>query len=261
MGLRNPFFAMDTGTKDAKHQTAAAQVAMLKELGYAGCDHTGCAGLAEKLAALDEHGLRLFAVYLGVWVEPDSGKYDAALPEAIKLLKGRDVILWLSMMSRTYGASSPEGDRRAVEVIREIADMAREYGVRVALYPHINTWLERVDDAVRVAKQVARDNVGVTFNLFHWLRVDDEENMRAVLELALPHLYVVTINGSSHEGSIETLDRGSFDLRALLGTLKDLGYAGPIALQGYGIGGDVHENLSRSMAAWRKLAADVGKDE
>ncbi len=32
----NPFFAMDTATKDDKHKTAKQQVQMVKELGYAG---------------------------------------------------------------------------------------------------------------------------------------------------------------------------------------------------------------------------------
>ena len=32
--LDNPFFAMDTGTKDANHLTAESQAKMLAELGY-----------------------------------------------------------------------------------------------------------------------------------------------------------------------------------------------------------------------------------
>ncbi len=31
-----PLFAMDTGTRDATHQTAEAQVALAKEIGFAG---------------------------------------------------------------------------------------------------------------------------------------------------------------------------------------------------------------------------------
>jgi len=52
------------------------------------------------------------------------------------------------------------------------------------------------------------------------------------------------------------LDRGSFDVRQLLKALNELGYTGPIGLQGYGIGGDVYENLKRSMEAWRRFSAD-----
>ena len=48
-GWDNPFFAMDTGTKDANHQTAKAQVEMLNELGYDGIGYEDPVGAAEML--------------------------------------------------------------------------------------------------------------------------------------------------------------------------------------------------------------------
>ena len=118
--------------------------------------------------------------------------------------------------------------------------------------------MERVEDAVRVVKQVDRANVGVTFNLCHWLKVDDEKNMESLIKLAMPHLFVVTINGADSGGNdwkglIQTLDKGTFDIGKFLKTLADNGYTGPIGFQGYGIGGDAYDNLKRTMAAWREL--------
>ena len=254
----NPFFAMDTATKDAKHKTAKQQVQMVKELGYAGIGCTAGKGLGEMLEELDKNGLRLFTVYLGVNIDPDQQKYGPELKEAIEVLKGRNAMLWLFVRSNKLRPSSPEGDARAVEIIREVADMAAEFRVRVALYPHYGFWIERVEDAVRVARKVDRKNVGVTFNLCHWLRVDDEKNMKSLINSAMPHLFVVTINGADSGGKdwktlIQTLDRGTFDMRRFLKTLSDCGYTGPIGLQGYGIGGDAHDNLKRSMNAWLSL--------
>lgn len=265
-GLPNEFFAMDTGTIDANHVTAKAQVEMLKGLGYAGLAYwegnpkRGDYGLADVLGELDKNGLKIFPLYYGVWLDEDKPKYDEGMKEAIELLKGRDGIIWLHIMSEKYKKSSPDGDERAVEIVREIADMAHESGLRVALYPHVNDWLERVGDAVRVAEKVNRRNVGVTFNLFHWLRVEGEENMEEVMKLAMPYLFVVTINGSLREGSIETLDKGEFDVYKFLKKLNELGYAGPIGLQGYGLKGDVRENLSRSMKAWRGFSARMAAE-
>ena len=118
--------------------------------------------------------------------------------------------------------------------------------------------MERVEDAVRVARKVERENVGATFNLCHWLKVDGKD-LQARLEQALPHLSVVTVNGADADGAgwdrlIQTLDKGSYDVGGVLTILEGLGYTGPIGLQGYGIGGDVHDNLRRSMDAWRKLS-------
>ena len=268
-GLVNPFFAMDTifGVPGRRALSPKQQAAMVKELGYAGISYWGNAeGLSELLEELDKNGLAAFPPYYGINLDPDKQKYDPELKEIIRLLQGRDTAIWIFIISREYKRSSPEGDPRAVEILREIADMAKEAGLRIALYPHTGFWLERVEDAVRVAKKVDRENVGVTFNLCHWLMVDDERNVKPLLELAMPYLFVVTINGADREGKgwdrlIQTLDRGTFDLYEFLKTLVGLGYEGPIGLQGYGIKGDPYENLKRSMDAWRELSKRVAAAE
>jgi sugar phosphate isomerase/epimerase len=121
--------------------------------------------------------------------------------------------------------------------------------------------VERIEDAVRVAGKVDRPNVGVMFNLCHWLRVDKQRDYKPLLQQALPRLWAVSINGADlfddkpgWEHYIQPLDNGSFDLAGLLKTLKDLGYKGPIGLQCYGIGGDARQHLARSMAAWQRLS-------
>ena len=260
--MTNPFFAMDNGTIDAGHRTYESRAKMLRELGYAG--YGGRVGdVPGILKVLDDHGLKLFNIYTGLTI--DNGQYDPKLKAAIKALKGRETFIWLFVRSRKYKRSSPDGDEAAVKAIREIADLAAASGLKVALYPHTGFWVERVEDAVRVAKKVDRKNVGVTFNLCHWLRVDKEENLRPLLKLAGPHLFLVTINGADSGGKswqalIQTLDRGTYDVGKVLAVLKGLGYTGPIGLQGYGIGGDAHDNLTRSMAAWRRLTGRAGGD-
>ena len=253
-----PFFAMDTAIKDAAHQTAKEQVAMVRELGYAGIGCTAGKELPEMARELDKNGLRLFTVYLGVNIDPDQPKYGPELKETIEVLRGRNAMLWLFVQSSKQKPSDSSGDPRAVKILQEVADMAAEANVRVALYPHTGFWVERVEDAVRVANKVNCKNVGVTFNLCHWLMVDDEKNVESLIKLAMPHLFVVTINGADSGGKdwktlIQTLDRGTFDMQGFLRTLYDCGYKGPIGFQGYGIGGDAYDNLKRTMEAWRKL--------
>ena len=82
--------------------------------------------------------------------------------------------------------------------------------------------------------------------------------MRSLITSAMPHLFVVSINGADSGGKdwktlIQTLDRGSFNMRRFLRTLNRAGYTGPIGLQCYGIGGDAYDNLSRSIDAWKRL--------
>jgi sugar phosphate isomerase/epimerase len=174
----------------------------------------------------------------------------------MKALEGRETVLWTPLLSKKYGVSSPEGDADAVRILQTLADAAAPHGLRIAIYPHTGFWVARVEDAVRVARKVQRPNVGVTFNLCHWLMVDGED-LRQRIEAAAPHLFMVTINGADRgdtwKALIQTLDQGSFEVGQVLDILEDMGYQGPIGLQGYGIGGDVRENLNRSMGAWREL--------
>lgn len=251
-----PFFAMDTGTKDENHQTFQQQVEMLKSLGYDGMDHTGVENLDEHLYQLDKNGLRLFAIYLDVWADADKQSFNDGLEDAIAQLKGRDVTLWVPIRSHDFDASDPQGDEAAVKIVQKIADRAAESGLDVVLYPHSNFLVEKIDDAVRIAEKANRDNVGVTFNLCHWLRTD-KSDLEKTLKAAAPYLKMVTINGADFEGDwnqlIQPLGAGEFDVSTVLRILKEINYSGPIGLQGYGIGGDVFQNLKKSMNAWREL--------
>jgi sugar phosphate isomerase/epimerase len=147
-----------------------------------------------------------------------------------------------------------------VEIIREMSDLAKASGAQLLLYPHQKDWIERLEDSIRVADKVDRPNVGVMFNLCHWLRVDTSRDYQSLLRRALPRLWAVSINGADEfdlapgwKHLIRPLDEGSFDVGALLKALTDMGYRGPIGLQCYGIGGDARDHLTRSMVKWQQL--------
>jgi sugar phosphate isomerase/epimerase len=265
-GLTDPFFALSNCIRCDQYATPEAQARVLKELGYAGIAPSGTAGIPEMLQALDKHGLKMTALYVGADLDPNKPKYDPGLPVAIRELKGRDTFIWLYILRGKFQPSSSDGDPQAVAIVREIAAMCDASGLRVALYPHTGFYVQRVEDAVRVAKKVDRPNVGVTFNLCHWLMVDEPSSMKRLMKLALPHLFLVTINGADRDGKswdrlIQPLDRGSFDVYPFLKTLKELGFDGPIGLQCYGVPGDKYENLKRSMAAWRKLSKRLAAEQ
>ncbi len=260
----NPFFVLSNGVADEKHATPESQAAMLAELGFDGIGPSGTQSIPAMLAALDQHKLKLHALYVGANVDPDQPKYEPGLPEAIGQLKGRDTFVWLYARSSKLKPGSSDGDVRAVEIVREIAAMAEASGLKVALYPHTGFYVESVQDAVRIARKADRPSVGVTFNLCHWLKVEGDRNLELRLEEARPYLFVVTINGADSGGTdwnrlIQPLDRGDFDHLRLLRILKAQGFRGPIGLQCYAVPGDKRENLERSMAAWRALQARLAE--
>jgi sugar phosphate isomerase/epimerase len=256
------FFAMDTGTQDAAHRTPEQQVALARETGFAGFGPTyrGPGNLREVLAALDKHQLKMFAIYVPLDIDSPE-PISPAIRDAIQQLRGRDAVIWLFVKSKAQPPSDPAGDAKAVPILREVADLAAEAGVRISLYPHYTDWLERVDHCVRIARQVDRKNLGVTFNLCHWLMVDGQD-LDARLREALPYLTMITINGADAGGKnwrtlIQPLDSGTYDVGQLLAKLAELKWHGPVGLQHYGIGGDAKTNLQRSMKAWKEMSDKV----
>ncbi len=259
----HPFFPFCIDWHDAKKRSFAQQAALLKELGYPGVGHIWLDQVEERLASLDAAGLRLFQITMQVDLAPDKDPYDAGrFKEVLAAIKGRGV--QFCVIAKGLPPSDVAGDPRAVAILRTMSDLARDSGAQLLLYPHQKNWIERIEDAVRVADLVDRSNVGVMFNLCHWLRVDQSRDYRPLLQAALPRLWAVSINGadvrddrSDWKRYIQPLDQGSFDVAALLQTLAELGYQGPIGLQCFGLGGDAREHLARSLARWRELTRAI----
>ena len=265
--LPNPFYAYCVGIgtdKESGALKAQLELApMLAELGYSGMAYVGLGGAMEMLQALEKHNQKLFAVYTDLVVDPGDRGYDPQLKQLIPKLKGHGTIVWLVVNSRKYKPSSREGDERAVELLREIAQIAQQSGVALSLYPHKGCYAERMEDVVRLAKKADRPNVGVTFTFCHFLAVDDAKNLDRVLEMARPYLTMVTINGTSGYASgnlaswIQVLGEGTFDVGAVLKALRKVDYRGPIGIIAYGIKGDRRAILSRSIQAWKRLSAQA----
>jgi len=161
----------------------------------------------------------------------------------------------------------------AIPVLRAIADAAHEHGVRVMLYPHMDYWVESVDDAVRVAGLVNRRSLGLAFNLPHYLAHRQfrggERPFEALVDEAMPFLFAVSVNGADPRAEsardrwksfIQPLGEGRFDSYAYLRAFVDRGFTGPIGLQCYGIAQPTETHLRKSMETWRTYQRRAARD-
>jgi len=232
------------------------QAKLLGELGFDGAGYPLWLGdeADDNLRWLDEAGLPLYLVYMSVNLDPQKPAFDPRVPEAIAKLKGRPVTV--SVLLQGLPPGDPRGMQRAVESLRRLGDLAAKSDLRISIYHHLNDWTESLLHALEVAKNVDRANVGVNFNLCHWLRVDGDKDYRPVLRANADRIFAVTINGAQcgstdwTGGLIQPLDRGNFDNRELLGVLRENGYDGPVGLMCYGIPDDTCDHLQRSMQTW-----------
>ena len=258
----NPFFAMDNIARGGPDVAPA----LLRELGY---DGYGGRALDEIMPpAVAAQGLKFFNGYHVLDLKPDEPTPNAKLRAWLVAMRGTDTVLWLALnkIGRAdgtfYASSAPAADATVLPHIRALADVAHANGIRIALYPHTGFWLARVEDALRVANALNRADVGVTFNLCHWLKVEGAERDPApVLRAAQPRLMFVTISGADTGDTramgwdrlIQPLDAGTYDLAGFVHTLQAIGYTGPVGFQGYNIKAEPRAVLTRSIQAWRNF--------
>lgn len=251
-GRSNPFFAFDNGAGRVQKWEPEKQAAVLKELGYAGIGYTGVNDLTARQASFKAVGLRIFNVYVPVYVDRPAA-CDPQLVESLPQLAASDTAVWLTVQGKA------PNDERAVAIKRELADAAALHGVRIVLYPHKGFFVATAEDALRIIGQAKRPNVSLTINLCHELAAGNADRMGSIIQLCAPHLALVSINGADRSGGwdelIRPLDEGSFDIAAFLGQLDRADYRGPIGLQCYNIRGDPETMLRRSITAWRRLTS------
>jgi sugar phosphate isomerase/epimerase len=256
-------FCMDT--HDAKRRSTAEQASMLRELGFDGAGYPLWLdeNLEKNLKTLDDAGLKVYLLHTPVNVSPKATPYDPRVPAAIGKLKGRPVTVCVVLVGLPPG--DPQGEEPAVKILRQLGDLAAAAGVRISIYHHTGDWTASLLFALKVVREVNHAQVGVNFNLCHWLMVDGDKDYRPVLRENAARIFAVTINGAKlgaktwTNGLIQPLDQGDFDNRQLLATLREVGYRGPIGLMCYGIPGDAREHLQRSMNVWKTWQAEWTK--
>jgi sugar phosphate isomerase/epimerase len=256
-----PFFAFDNGVGRGVWP-AARQAETVRNLGYDGIhfNYTHPKDFTAKLSACRAAGVPIQAVYIYTFLDRPGKSYDPGIKEMISMLKGSQTIIWMTLRDGVRGKQ----DAEAAGVVREIAALAAEAGLKVSIYPHAGFYVATAEDAVRIAKAVDLPNVGVSINLCHELFAGNGGRLDEVVKAAGPYLNLVSINGASPvpgKGSKawETLPlgSGSFDTDAFLRLIRDAGYRGPIGHQFYGVSGDDMRKLSLAIGSWRKTKPAV----
>jgi len=254
-------YAFCMGMPGKPRRTVAEQGEMLGELGFDGAGYGLWLGeeLDKNLAALDAAGIEVFMLYTSVNLKPDKPPFDPRVHEAIRKLKGRPVTI--CVLLRGFPPGDARGMEPAVAALRKLGDVAADAGLRVSIYHHVGDWTESLPFALKVVEKVDHPQVGVNFNLCHWLKIEGKKDYRPLIREHAKRIFVVTINGAQlgattwTDGLIQPLDRGDFDNRELLSTLRDAGYRGPVGLMCYAIPGDAREHLGRSMNVWKTWEA------
>lgn len=234
-----PLYAFENGLGFGADEEEAA---FLKTAGYAGVSqvHGGGEALVRKVAAYEKAGLKVLSVYRDI-----AGKgLDAA---DLRPLANKGALIELTVQKITDTTPAR---------IREICLVAEGLGMRVALYPHHGFGIATMPQAVEMVTKVDYPELGIMFNLCHFLRGENPADLETTITAAGESLFAVSVSGADTEGKdwpalIRPLGAGDFPMERLLTALSKSGFSGPIALQCFGIKGDKKENLKTSIAAWK----------
>ncbi len=261
--LNNTFYCFsNAGNLPNAPEGVEALSEFFKGLGYDGWGgHYGEDDYFARRAALDKAGLKLSEIYWNLDID-SVGKvsYKEGVKEAIADSKDRNLVVTFIVRAEAYQENQAVGDPLVVKAIQEMADFAAPYGVKVAVYPHVNVYCETSEHSVRLAKMADRENVGAIFNLCHLLKKEGEKGWEQKLTDALPYLYMISICGAESGNTeemgwdqlIQPLGEGSFDVYQLVKLAKDGGYEGPFGLQTYNIKQDAEIALSTSISTWHE---------
>ncbi len=260
--LNNPFYCFGNAMSlPNAPKSFEAQAALVKSIGYNAISGSGVENYFEFRKALDQEGLKLPEIYIELNIDQGIALGETKLKKIIRDSKDRDLLITLPISSKLYKNNQLEGDVKLVEILTDLADYAALYDVKLAIYPHFSNYCESIDHALKIASMAGRSNIGIVFNLCHFLKVEGQDKIEAAVTRAIPYLMMVSICGADSGDTknmdwnrlIQPLGSGSFNTYDFIKLVKDKGYNGIVGLQCYNIKVDAQAALFQSLATWNSF--------
>jgi sugar phosphate isomerase/epimerase len=271
--LANKFFTLHNIIRgDSIYNTPDKQVELIKKAGFDAIEINQVENFEGMKASLDKYQFK--GAYFYIKLKLEEPNFDKRLADYIQLLKGTNVIIapFIVSESKKFKPSSHDADTLVVRLVRQIAVMAKKSNLQVAIYPHYGFYVERTDHALALVKEINRKNVGLTFNLCHWLATTSQlerSTLKPHLKALSPYLKMITICGANDvitqqkniwNDYILPLGTGSFDTYDLVKyVVNDLKFKQPIGVQCYNIKGNKLLLVQNTITVWREYKKRLEK--
>ena len=234
---------------DAEERSPIERAKMLNDLGFSRMawdwreEHLP--ELQEELRALQKHDIELTAAWL--WV--DHRASDGLLEEHTYIMDtiAEDQVstsFWVGIDESFFETlSDQEKLEKAIWFIGKLRDHAVEDGNAIALYNH-GGWFGRPENQVRIIEELGKEDVGIVYNFHHGH--DHIDRFPEMVELMLPHLWTVNLNGMDPDGEqIMDIGSGKYE-KQMIRTLIQAGYNGQFGIIDHRHDEDTREVLKRN---------------
>ena len=261
--VKNEFFALHNIIRgDSTYNTFDKQVELVKNADFDGIEINQIESFDGMKSALDQFQFKGSYFYVKLQL---GDPIDNRLESAINKLKGTNTIIapYILADTKRFKPNSPEGDSEAIKLLQLISMWSKKSGLQVAIYPHFSFYVERTDHALQLAQKVNRKNVGLSFNLCHWLAttsLTERTDLKNHLKELKPYLKMMTISGAYDvisqkktifDDYILPLGTGNFDTYDLVKFMvKTIKYKNPIGVQCYNIKGNKPQLIKNTMSVW-----------
>ena len=179
--------------------------------------------------------------------------------EILDLLKRHGVRAQLWIDHDPKGGTDAERIANSVAHFAPLAALAKSADCTVGLYNH-GGWFGEPRNLVAVVGQLkskGHGNVGIVYNLHH--AHDHLADFPANLKLMKSHLLCLNLNGMRRGGpKILPIGEGDDDL-AILRTIRDSGYAGPIGILNHREEIDAETGLKQNLDGLKQLLGKLGE--
>jgi hypothetical protein len=201
----------------------------------------------EEILAYKKHGLEYFAFW---------GEHPAAFALFAKYeLKPQ---IW-KMLPAPKGESQAEKVENAGRGLLPLVEKTAAMGCKLGIYNH-GGWQGEPENMVAVVEWLRAntdaEHVGLVYNLHHGH--EHIPHFQESLELMLPYLHCLNINGMNSTGDPKILSLGKGEHEeALLRVIEESGYGGPVGILGHRSEMDVEIALKENLEGLRVIQAKL----
>lgn len=201
--------------------------------------------------AADVERVRLCAVY-APWSTQDT-TWDTQLLGIVERLPQRCDLELAVLPGSKAGSDTNQYLAELAKRLKALADACLDRSSRLVIYPHVGFGVEHFRDAVDLVLKMDHDAVACVFCGFHWYAGGAEPLStpfrKAGQRLTAANLSGVTRGGPVADCRLHVLGEGELDNAAVLSLMCRVAPPARLGVQGYGVGGDVFNNLCRSRQA------------